>query len=88
MSGTDHDATLNRMMWRSRIKALLRIGGILLMLVGGMFVPSCRPEPGPKTTIFDRIVNSGSFAETGVVLIAAGALSFAASWLVRETALD
>ena len=85
MTGFQHKRTLDRLIYRSRLKALLRIGGILLMLVGGMFLPACRTEPGPKTTIFDRIVNSGTFAEPGIIMIGAGAIAFAASWLIRET---
>ena len=88
MTGSQHKRTLDRLIWRSRLKALLRIGGILLMLVGGMFIPSCYRDPGPKTTIFNRIVKSGTFAEPGMILIGTGALALAASWLIRENLYD
>ena len=71
------------MIWRSRLRWLLRIGGILLLLVGGMFVPACRGELGPKSTIFNRIANTGTLAEPGLILIVVGAIAFAASWLVK-----
>jgi hypothetical protein len=89
MSGRKHTKTVDRIIWQSRLKASLRIGGFLLMLVGLMFVPACRSELGPKSTIFDRIVmfdrtlTPGTFAEPGTVLIGIGAIAFTASWLVR-----
>jgi hypothetical protein len=89
MTGRKHTKTVDRIIWRSRLKASLRIGGLLLMLVGLMFLPACRSELGPKSTIFDRIVRfdrtvkPGTFTEPGIILLGIGALSFATSWLVR-----
>ena len=75
--------TLDRIVWRSRCKALLRIGGILLMVTGAMFLPAWGRELGPKSTIFSWIGITGTFAKQGMMMIAIGAVAFAASWLVR-----
>jgi hypothetical protein len=83
MTDSKHTRTLDRIIWRSRLKALLRVGGILLMLIGGMFLPACRGESGPKSTIFNRIAITGAFPEPGMTMIVIGAVAFAASWLVR-----
>jgi hypothetical protein len=83
MMRPQHSGTVNRIIWRSRLQMLLRIGGILLMVVGGMFIPACRSELGPKSTIFNRTANTGAFAEPGVILIVVGAVAFAAPWLIR-----
>jgi hypothetical protein len=88
MTGPTYKRTLDRIIWRSRLKALLRIGGILLMLVGAMFLPVAHSEPGPKTTIFNRIVRLGTLAEPGMMIMGVGAIAFAASWLVRRADLD
>jgi hypothetical protein len=83
MTNSKHTRTLDLIIWRSRLKALLRIGGILLMLIGGMFLPGCRGELGPKSTIFKRITITGMLAEPGMIMIVSGAVAFAASWLIR-----
>ena len=83
MTSPRHKSALNRIVWRSRLKSLLRIGGILLMLLGGMFVPSCDRDLGPKATIFNRIVISGTLVDLATILIGVGIIAFAASWLVR-----
>ena len=88
MTGQKYKRTLDGIMWRSRLKALLRIGGILLVLAGVMFLPlGCR-ELGPRTTTFDRIVRLGALRDPGMVLIGVGAIAFAASWLVGGINLD
>jgi hypothetical protein len=83
MTDPKHRRTLDRIIWQSRLKALLRIGGILLIVIGGMFLPACRGELGPRSTIFNRIATTGTFAEPGIIMIVIGAVAFAASWLVR-----
>jgi hypothetical protein len=83
MTDYKHGGTLDRIIWRSRVKALLRIGGILLMVIGLMFMPAWGRELGPKSTIFSWIGLTGMFAKQGMLMIAIGAVAFAASWLIR-----
>ena len=82
MTGPDHQTTLNRIIWRGRLKTLLRIGGILLVGLGVMFLPACRTDSGPKTTIFNRMVGFGTLTDVGIILIGIGIIAFAASWLI------
>ena len=49
-----------------------------------MFVLSGHKAPGPKTTIFDRIMSFGTYRQPAVILIGAGAIALAASWFIRE----
>ncbi len=83
MVGSKHKTTLDRLMWRSRLKALLQLSGILLVLVGGLYLPACRGPLGPKSTIFNWVTTTGTFAESGLILIVVGAAVIAASLLVK-----
>ena len=82
MTDPKHKRTLDRIMWLSRLKTLLRLGAIVLIVVGVMFVLS--GHRGPKTTIFNRIAGFGTFRGPAMILIGAGAIALAASWFIRE----
>ena len=84
MAGPKHKKTLDRLIWRSRLKTLLQIGGISLIGVGLMFLPACRDELGPKSTIFSRIVILGAatFADPAIILIGVGLIVLGVSWLI------
>lgn len=45
MTNFAHKRTLDRMVRRSRLKALLRVGGIVLMVVGMIFAPLSGSDP-------------------------------------------
>lgn len=62
---------------------LLQVGGILLVLLGAIFVIG-KHTHGPKATIFNSVVSSGIFDRPAVILIGIGAIVIAASLLIRE----
>ena len=82
MTDPKHKRLLNRIIWRSRLKTLLQLAGILLTIVGVILVFPSVYHPG-KTTIFDWIVNLGTFSKPAVILIVVGAIAIAASWFIR-----
>ena len=90
MTDPKHTRRLNRLIWRSQLKAVLRMGGLALIGVGVMFWPSCRAELGPKSTIFSRVVILGAetFREPAMILIGIGLLVFGASWLIPGETYD
>lgn len=83
MTEPTHKKRLNRIIWRSRLKSVLQLAGILLAVVGVMFVfPKAIRHHG-KTTIFDWIVSLGTFDRVAIILIGAGAVTLVASFLIR-----
>ena len=82
MTDPKHKRILNRIIWRSRLKTLLQLAGILLMIVGVIFVFPSVYHPG-KTTIFRWIVNLGTFSKPALFLIVAGVIAIAASWFIQ-----
>lgn len=71
------------MVRRSRLRALLRVGGVVLMVAGMMFLPMDKIGPAHKAPFFAYIRSAGGFNDVAVILIGVGTILIAASWLVR-----
>ena len=84
MTDPKHRRLLDRIMWLSRLKTLLQLSGIVLILVGAMFVLSGSRGQRPKATIFNRVVSFGTFQRPAVILIGAGIIALGASAFIRE----
>lgn len=73
----------------STLKTVLRIGGILIVVVGGMFLPL-------RNYVFDKgdlnafadVAELGGFTSAAFAIIAVGLVLFALSFLVRGDLTD
>jgi hypothetical protein len=70
----------------STLKTVLRIGGIVLLLLGWMCVP--RPTSMFTDSVFKAWSDVGAFVRFGVGLMLAGVATFGASFLVRGELID
>jgi len=83
MANPTQKEILDRIAWRSRLKLLLQLGGIVLLCVGVLLIfPSSYGDHESKMTIFKRIVNLGAFSRPGAILIGLGVIALISSWLI------
>ena len=66
-----------------RAKLVLRIVGIASTMVGVVCFPAgFGLDPRRDSSAFNNLADTGMFVTLGLVLIAAGVVTFAASWLL------
>ena len=85
-----YKSRLHKLIRRSRLKVLLRIGGIALAIVGMTLLPANDNdrEPARRAPIFGHIKRVAGFTDYAIILIGVRTVAFAASWLVRGDAFD
>ena len=73
----------------SNVKTILRVGGILVAVVGGMFLPL-------RNYVFDKadqnaladVAELGGFVHAGLAIVVVGLVVFGLSFLVRGELTD
>lgn len=84
MVPTDIRARLTAIQRRSRLKTALRVGGLVTIVVGLMFLPDrSHGFTRRDSSAFSSVVDLGEFVPWGGACMAAGAVLFGASYLVR-----
>ena len=67
----------------SRLKLILRIGGVIVVLVGLMFLPvGYGNSPKRDLSVFHNIADMGSFIKTGFLLVGLGLIAVVLSFLL------
>ena len=68
----------------SRVKLLLRFGGISSLLIGFLCFPFARGSNDPvrASSIFSNLVDMGVFVKYGLILLAIGVVLLIAAWLM------
>ena len=73
----------------STLKTVLPVRGIVLVMIGLMFLPSRNYvfDKGDQSAFVD-VTELGAFVETAVAMIAVGAVTFGLSFIIRGRSSD
>lgn len=63
---------------------MLRIGGIVVAVIGLMFLPDLSVVPNRRdTSAFNRLADLGAFVHRSPIFVVTGLIAFGASFLIR-----